>query len=338
MTRDRSLVSTSRFRLPGRRIGRALATGVLAGTLALPAAAFDLQGHRGARGLAPENTLAGFERALAIGVDTLELDVGITADGVPVIVHDIALNPAVTRDERGRWITASPLVRSLTLEELQRFDVGRLDAASAYARPFAGQVSSDGERIPTLASLFARVETLGAKQVRFNIETKIDPRRPADTADPDTFVKAILAVVRDAGVLDRVILQSFDWRTLQVARRLEPKLATACLTTESGIANVRDAAGTWTAGLRLADHGSVPRLVKAAGCAVWSPNFRHLDEAAVGDAQALGLQVIPWTVNQPAEMARLLDWKVDGLITDFPDRLRELMASRAMELPQRYPR
>src|SRR5690606_28788367 len=115
-------------------------------------------------------------------------------------------------------------------------------------------------------------------------------------------------------------------------------LATACLTTQGGAADVRDAAGTWTAGLRLADHGSVPRLVKAADCVVWSPNFRHLDEAAVREAQALGLQVIPWTVNQPADMARLLDWRVDGLITDFPDRLRELLASRGKELPPRYTR
>ncbi len=331
MTRVRPL-------LRGRRIRSALATGLLAAAFALPAAAFDLQGHRGARGLAPENTLAAFERALAVGVHTLELDVGITADGVPVIVHDIALSPAVTRDERGRWITDSPLVRSLTLEQLQRFDVGRLDPASAYSRPFADQAPSDGERIPTLASLFARVATLGATRVRFNIETKIDPRRPADTADPDTFARVILKAVRDAGMLERVTLQSFDWRTLQAARRLAPGLATACLTTESGAADVRDAAGTWTAGLRLVDHGSVPRLVKAAGCDAWSPNFRHLEEAGVREAQALGLQVIPWTVNQPADMARLLDWKVDGLITDFPDRLRELLASRGLALPPRYPR
>ncbi len=327
-----------RLLLPGWRIGRTTAAGLLAAALTLPAAAFDLQGHRGARGLAPENTLSAFERALAIGVTTLELDVGITADGVPVIVHDIALNPAVTRDERGQWITASPLVRSLTLEALQRFDVGRLDPASAYARPFASQEPKDGERIPTLASLLARVKSLGASEVRFNIETKIDPRRPADTVDPENFVKAVLDTVRDAGVLERMTLQSFDWRTLRAARRLEPVVPTACLTTQGGAADVRDGDGTWTAGMRLADHGTVPRLVKAAGCAVWSPNFRHLDEAAVREAQSLGLQVIPWTVNQSVDMGRLLDWKVDGLITDFPDRLRELMASRGMDLPPRYPR
>jgi glycerophosphoryl diester phosphodiesterase len=320
------------------RIGRTAAAGIFAAALTLPATAFDLQGHRGARGLAPENTLTAFERALAIGVSTLELDVGISADGVPVIVHDIALNPAVTRDERGQWITASPLVQSLTLEALQRFDVGRLDPASAYARPFARQVPNDGERIPTLASLLARVKSHGATQVRFNIETKIDPMRPADTADPDTLVKAILDTVREAGMLERMTLQSFDWRTLLAARRLEPGVPTACLTTQGGTADVRDGAGTWTAGLRLADYGTVPRLVKAAGCAVWSPNFRHLDEAAVREAQSLGLQVIPWTVNQPVDMGRLLDWKVDGLITDFPDRLRELMASRGMDLPPRFPR
>jgi glycerophosphoryl diester phosphodiesterase len=133
-------------------------------------------------------------------------------------------------------------------------------------------------------------------------------------------------------MLDRVTLQSFDWRTLQQARRQAPGISTACLTTQgSSSDNLRD--GTWTAGMRLEDHGSVAALVKAAGCSTWSPNFNNLDEAGLKAAHALGLTVIPWTVNRPEDMRRLIGWGVDGLITDYPDRLRGVMKDAGVTLP-----
>ncbi|RPH60279.1 MAG: glycerophosphodiester phosphodiesterase [Burkholderiales bacterium] len=304
-----------------------------AGTAA-QARAFDLQGHRGARGLAPENTLAGFERAIAIGVTTLELDIGVTADGVPVVHHDLALNASLTRDASGRWLTGTgPTIRSLTLQQLQAYDVGRIDPASRHARLFPGQQPRDGERIPTLAAVFRRADERGARQVRFSIETKLDPRRPGDTVDPEAFVDALLHVVREAGVSRRVSVQSFDWRTLLRVQQLEPAIPTVYLTTRSdSFDNLRD--GAWTAGLRLADYGSVPALVEAAGGKVWSPRYDDLDAPGVREAQARGLRVVPWTVNDPVDMVRLLDWGVDGLITDYPDRLRALLRERDMPVPR----
>jgi hypothetical protein len=194
-----------------------LVVGVLAGLMAwLPACrAVDLQGHRGARGLAPENTLAAFERALKIGVSTLELDVAITADGVAVVSHEPALFEAIARDAQGQWLSVrGPLIRSLTLAQVQAYDVGRLNPAHAYGRPFPEQAPRDGQRIPTLASVFALVKALGATDVQFNIETKVYPNRPDDTVTPEAFVEVLLATIRDAGMTRRVIVQSFDWRTL----------------------------------------------------------------------------------------------------------------------------
>jgi glycerophosphoryl diester phosphodiesterase len=300
------------------------------------AGAFDLQGHRGARGLSPENTLAGFERALRVGVDTLELDIVITADDVPVVVHDLELNPAVVRDRSGDWLSSRPAVRSMGLEELQRFDVGRLDPGSRYGRQFPDQAAVDGERIPTLAATLDRIRVLTVDRPggmpRFNIETKLDPRRLTLSPEPAASVDAIVQVVRKAGVTSQVTLQSFDWRTLRRVRDIEPAIPTACLTTQgSANDNIRD--GLWTAGLRIADHPSVAAMAKAAGCAIWSPNFNNLQQSDVEGAHAIGMQVVPWTVNLPADMQRLLDWKVDGLITDYPDRLREVMAQRRMPLP-----
>ncbi len=306
----------------------------LAALAAQPAAAFDLQGHRGARGLAPENTLPAFERALAIGVSTLELDVGLTSDGVVVIAHDPYLNPLITRDAGGQWLPGSkgPLIRSLSLAQLQTYDVGRIQPGTPYAATFGNQQPADGTRIPTLAALFERVKLLGAGGVRFNIETKLNPEQAGDTASPEQMTEALLKVVRDAGLLGRVSIQSFDWRTLQIVQRLEPSIPTVYLTIQSANSNNTSSAA-WTAGFKIAEHASVPAMVKAAGGAVWSPNGGAVTQALVQQAQALGLKVIPWTINQAADMERLIGWGVDGLITDYPDRLREVMRQRQLPLP-----
>lgn len=301
--------------------------------LSFTAHAFDSQGHRGARGLAPENTLAAFDQAMAIGVTTLELDVGLTSDGVPVISHDPYLAQDMVRDAKGEWLgTQSPLIRQRSLAELQSFDVGRVREGSTTAKNFPGQQSRDGEKVPTLAALFARVKAVGADQIRFNIETKLTPTKPDETATPQEFVKATLAVIQDAGMADRVTIQSFDWRTLKLVQEQAPAIPTVYLTVKSRN-NDSAADPAWTAGLRLSDYPSVAHMVKAAGGAVWSPNFASINEAAVKAAQAIGVKVVPWTVNEPADMRRLISWGVDGIISDYPDRLRTAMQSAGMSLP-----
>ena len=293
--------------------------------------AFDLQGHRGTRGLAPENTIAAFERALAIGVTTIETDLAVTKDGVLVISHDPVLNPDLVRGPDGRWLPGKgPPIHSLTLQELRRYDIGRTDPASAYGKQFPEQQPADGQRFPTLPELFA----LGARNnVRFAIETKITPTSGGDTPDPETFAKLVVAAVRDAGMSGRVEVLSFDWRTLVEVKKLAPEIRTVCITqSTANFDNARSAA--WTAGLELSRYdGSVPKLVRAAGCDTWSSFFRNLTPAAIDEGHAIGLTVLPWTVNDPADMARLIDMKVDGLITDYPDRARKVMADKGLPLP-----
>jgi len=316
-----------------RRVAAALAIAIAASG----AQGFDLQGHRGARGLAPENTIAGFERALAVGVTTLEMDAAISADGVVVVSHDPALNPAIARDADGRWLKArGATIHSLTLAELQRYDVGRIDPASAYARQFPEQVARDGERIPTLGAVFEKVKAIGADRVRFDIETKTDPTRPGETLAPEPFVKALLAVIAGAGMTDRVTIQSFDWRTLAIVQRLAPRIPTVYLTSRGARWDTL-ADGTWSGGRLLADYPSVAHMVKAAGGAIWAPRHSDLTERDVAGAHALGLKVIPWTVNDAPDAERLIGWGVDGLISDRPDRMREVMQRRGIALPVQYP-
>jgi glycerophosphoryl diester phosphodiesterase len=297
------------------------------------AAAFDLQAHRGGRGLAPENTLAAFRQAIALGVTTLETDLAITKDDAVVISHEPRLNPDIVREPDGQWLQGvGPTIRSLPLAELKRYDVGRLNPASAYARQFPMQRPVDGERFPTLAEVYA----IAPAPMRFNIETKIDPTRPDNTVDPATFTRLVVEQVKAANAVDRTMIQSFDWRTLREVRKMAPEIATACLTIETANSDTlrrNDAVPSpWLGGLDLKAHGgSVPRLAQAAGCAVWSPFWRNLTPETLAESHALGLKVIPWTVNDPADMARLIDRKVDGLITDYPAEGLALLAEKGLK-------
>ncbi|MCA2997897.1 MAG: glycerophosphodiester phosphodiesterase [Rhodocyclaceae bacterium] len=296
----------------------------------------EVQGHRGARGLLPENTLPAFAKALELGVDVLELDTGITKDGVVVISHDPCLNPDFVRDASGNWIQPTSkdnkygkCIVDLTFDELQRFDVGRIQPNTEYAKRFATQQPIDGTRIPTLAALFAQVKQSGNAQVRFNIETKLSPMARSETVSPQVFVEKLLAVIRENGMASRVTIQSFDWRTLQICQRLAPDIPTVYLTAQQkwmdniGAGNREGSA--WTAGLNAREFGdSVPRMVKAAGGQIWSPHFGDVTPAKIAEAHSLGLKVSVWTVNEPKDIQRMLDWKVDSIISDYPDRVLAL--------------
>ena len=296
--------------------------------MTLPAHGFDLQGHRGARGLAPENTIPAFETALKVGVTTLELDLAMTRDNVLVVSHDSYLNPEHTRGPDGAFLKEQgPAIRSLTFAELQRYDVGRLQPGTAYAARFSTQRGADNVRIPPLADVFDLVKRNGADHIRFNIETKLTPTSGADTPDPDTFAAALARAIQDAGLTARASVQSFDWRTLVAMKRIAPEIERVCLTIQSpGEDNIRrnlPGPSPWTAGFDIDDvGGSVPRLVKAADCAVWSPYFHNVTAAVVKEAHDLGLKVIPWTVNEMADLELMYQTGVDGIISDYPDRAR----------------
>jgi glycerophosphoryl diester phosphodiesterase len=313
-----------------RRTGLAAVTGLLLAATA--AQAVELQGHRGARGLLPENTLPAFEAAIKAGVDVLELDTGLTSDGHVVVQHDVRLSPDIARNGDGQWISKpGPLLTSLTLKELQTFDVGRARPDSRLAKRFPQQQAVDGTRVPTLRQVLDLGRRDGNGKLRFNIETKLTPLAPDDTPAPHVFAKAVLAIVDEAGVRDRVTIQSFDWRTLRVVRDLAPAVPTTCLTAEQNWLNNlgigRPGASPWTAGIDVDDHdGSPARAARAVGCAVWSPYHRDLSEARLNEAHALGMSVVVWTVNSEADMKRLADMGVDGIITDYPDRGAAVLA------------
>ena len=297
---------------------------------ALPAHAFDLQGHRGARGLAPENTVPGWKKALELGVDTIECDMAITKDGVVVVHHDLRLNPDIARGPDGKWLDGpGPNINDLTFEELQKYDVGRLKPGTKYAEEFKYQEPADGTRIPRLADLFDLVKKSGNAKVGFDCETKVSPLERDATRPPEEFARRVIAEIRKHGMAERMMIQSFDWSTLQVVQKEAPEIRTMYLSSPRTLKPEADGRPSpWLAGFSPEKHGSVPKAVKAAGGKIWAPNQTFLTPEMLAEARALGIVVIPWTVNNPEMMRKLLDMGVDGIISDRPDLVREELKKR----------
>jgi glycerophosphoryl diester phosphodiesterase len=272
-----------------------------------------LIGHRGARGLYPENTIDGFMAAQALALDGVELDIGMTADGVPVVCHDPALNPELTRLD-GVWLsTPGPLLRNLAITELARYDVGRARSGGLVAIANPDQLPCDGARIPRLAEVLAAVDG------RFLIELKTFPDHPDWTYAPHEIAEAVVEAADRLGATARITIESFDWRGPRHVRRVRPEIELAWLTRAATVA----AAKLWWNGPSPADFGgSVPRAVAAEGGRIWAPEHRDLTAELLAEAHSLGLRVFAWTVNRPSDMQRLIGWGIDGLITDRPDLAR----------------
>jgi glycerophosphoryl diester phosphodiesterase len=276
---------------------------------------FELQGHRGARGLFAENTVEGFLATLAIGVDSLELDVGVTRDGVVVVHHNLDLHPDIARDATGSWLAETdappPLLHALTLAELRHYDVGRLRPGSAYAALYPGQNGADLVRIPTLREVF---DATAAAHATLDVELKTDPDRPGDTVSPEEMARKVVEVATACGALGRLVVRSFDWRGLAFLRQTHPAIPLAWLSV---------------------DERDPSRAIAASGAGgIWAPSWRDLDEISIATAQKAGLRVLPWTVNAPETMARLIAWGVDGFCTDRPDLARAVMRGQGLTLPE----
>jgi glycerophosphoryl diester phosphodiesterase len=299
----------------------------------------ELQGHRGARGLLPENTIPAFVKAIELGVDVLEMDALITQDGVVVIGHDPCLNVDLARLAPNTWLAPTqakgPCVRDLSYSEVQRFDVGRIRPDSEYAKRFPAQTPIDGTTMPRLSDVVAMAKSSATPRIRFSIETKLSPFQRDETFAPEALVDVLMAEIERQGLMDRVMIQSFDWRTLKIVQQKHPRVRTVYLSVQQAWLDNINAQGregsAWTAGLNARDFaGSVPKMVWAAGGTVWSPYFGDVDEEKLKEARALGLRVIVWSVNNVKDIERMIALKVDGIITDYPDRAIKMMREKGL--------
>jgi glycerophosphoryl diester phosphodiesterase len=292
-------------------------------------------GHRGAAGLMPENTLAAFRRGCELGIDAIELDVLVSADGQMVVHHDFRLKPEIARSAAGAWVASGsqPAIKDLTLAQLKAYDVGRLQPKTAYAARYPEQTAADGERIPTLQEVIDLFKQSCRASTRLFVEIKTSPEEPDLALPPEAVSERVVKMVRDGGIAERTWVLSFDWRNLAHIQKSAPELTTVYLTIVGpGLNNLKPnqpGASPWMAGLDIDDFsGSAPRAVKAAGGRIWSPFFKNLTPETLAEARQLGLQVSVWTPDTPDDLKKMIEMKVDAITTNRPDLLKRLLESQ----------
>jgi glycerophosphoryl diester phosphodiesterase len=292
-------------------------------------------GHRGAAGLLPENTLAAFRRGCELGVDAIELDVLVSADGELVVHHDFRLKPEIARTADGAWLSSGsqPAIKDLTLVQLKTYDIGRLQPKTSYAARFPEQTAMDGERIPTFKEVIDLFKKSCGPSTRLFVEIKTSPEEPTLTPPPETVSDQVVQMLRNEGIADRTWILSFDWRNLVHIQKTAPEIATVYLTiVGTGLNNLKpDQPGPspWMAGLDIDGfNGSAPRAVKAAGGRIWSPFFKNLTPESLAEARQLGLLVSVWTPDTFEDLKKLIELKVDAITTNRPDVLKRLLGNK----------
>jgi glycerophosphoryl diester phosphodiesterase len=263
---------------------------------------FNLQGHRGAMGLKPENTLPSFEAALDAGVTSLETDLHLTADGRLVLSHDPTVSERLWR-AGGKESSRPPLIRSLTLKELEPYALPTLEDLFDFVQAYCTRTDKSNDR------------RARARRVILDLELKRVAGRPERIGDgfagnaPEILEACLVECARRHGLLERTVVRSFDHRSVLTIKRCEPRLRTAILV--AGTAPVAPEA-----------------LVSAAGASIYCPDVDFLDALQVQRLHGAGMAVLPWTVNDPSDWERLLGWGVDGITTDYPDRLAQFLRER----------
>ena len=270
---------------------------LLSSCILMAAPKIQVHGHRGARAMRPENTIPAFEYAIRAGVDVLELDMAVTKDNVLVVSHDPYLQPPVCSGPQPK-----ATIHELTLAQVREWDCGKVKNPG-----FAKQTPVPGTRMPTLDEVF---DLAPRGEFQFNIETKIFAAHPELTPSPEEFAQLVLAMVRTHHLEKRVMLQSFDFRTLHAMKKIAPEITRVAL---------------WEGSDR-----DFVSIAKEADAPVVSPAYRLVTPEKVRAAHAAGLQVVPWTANNPADWDKLIAAQVDAIITDDPAELIAYLKSKGL--------
>lgn len=316
---------------------------------------FDLQAHRGGIGMTTEESLPGFAKAMRLGVSTLELDTHVTQDQKVVVNHDRQISAQKCQDT-GPAFPGDPMypyvgkyIKDLTLAEIKTMDCGYQQLPG-----FPEQEQIKGWRMAELKDVLDLVKEYHADQVKLNIETKVEAGAPEQTAPRELFVRRVYEEIHASGIEHQVTIQSFDWGALQEMRKHARTWPLIALTNYDFLQVGQPGKSPWLGGVDADDYGGdfVKTAVAAVpGLAALSPNYGfpqngkvgdsgfrfYPDEQMISDAHALGLKVVPWTCDDPATVKALMDMGVDGIITNYPNRVRDIMAERGMRLPKAYP-
>lgn len=308
---------------------------------------FDLEAHRGGRDVRPENTLYSYAYAIELGATSIECDMQLTKDGQIVMSHNPILNSDITRDENGNYIENNKYdIRLMTVDELKKFDVGVMDPNCGEYYDLHGKTQFTYDaKIPTLEELMQLIQSYGDKNIVLNIETKSYPDPASagykNNADPKKFVEVFNNIVKKYDMEDRVVLQSFDWQTLIEMKKLNPNISTSALRQEQpswgrdseSLRRYEKKKSPWLGGLDIKDYqGNPVKAAHAIGADIISPYYTEISKQDVDEAHSLGMKVVPWTVNNEKDMNMLLDMGVDGIISDKPWLLKQVLEKRNIKL------
>jgi len=282
-----------------------------------------IYGHRGARGDLPENTLESFKYLFENNIHAYETDILISKDFIPVITHDFRLDPSYTKDINDNWIEDENIkIIDLTYDQISQFDVGTLNKLSRYGRKFINQKSLENQKIPKLSDLLKLTSDNIVENLLINLEIKSTPVEKNLTPEPDEMVKIIIGEVSRSNLEDRIIYSSFDWRVLREIKERDSKIPRAYLT--SGVKGKIYDKSPWLDFTPLHNGVELPELIKALGGSAWHPNYKDVNKEIVQISHDKGLPVNVWTVNKENDMLRMIDYRVDGIMTDYPLKLKEL--------------
>lgn len=308
---------------------------------------FDLEAHRGGRDVRPENTLYSYAYAIELGATSIECDMQLTKDGQIVMSHNPILNSDITRDKNGNYIENNKYdIRLMTVDELKKFDVGVMDQNCGEYYDLHGKTQFTYDaKIPTLEELMQLIQSYGDKNIVLNIETKSYPDPASagykNNADPKKFVEVFNNIVKKYNMEDRVVLQSFDWQTLIEMKKLNPNISTSALWQEQpswgrdseSLRRYEKKKSPWLGGLDIKDYqGNPVKAAHAIGADIISPYYTEISKQDVDEAHSLGMKVVPWTVNNEKDMTMLLDMGVDGIISDKPWLLKQVLEKRNIKL------
>ena len=308
---------------------------------------FDLEAHRGGRDVRPENTLYSYAYAIELGATSIECDMQLTKDGQIVMSHNPILNSDITRDENGNYIENNKYdIRLMTVDDLKKFDVGVMDPNCGEYYDLHGKTQFTYDaKIPTLEELMQLIQSYGDKNIVLNIETKSYPDPASagykNNADPKKFVEIFNNIVKKYDMEDRVVLQSFDWQTLIEMKKLNPNISTSALWQEQpswghdseSLRRYEKKKSSWLGGLDIKDYqGNPVKAAHAIGTDIISPYYTEISKQDVDEAHSLDMKIVPWTVNNEKDMNMLLDMGVDGIISDKPWLLKQVLEKRNIKL------
>tara|TARA_B100000683_G_scaffold119046_1_gene117043 strand:+ start:351 stop:1271 length:921 start_codon:yes stop_codon:yes gene_type:complete len=287
-----------------------------------------IYGHRGARGDLPENTLDSFKYLFDNNINAYETDILISKDLVPVIAHDFRLDPSRTKDNKGNWIENENIkIFDLTYEELLKFDVGSVNKLSRYGRRFINQKNLENQKIPKLSELLEMSKKNKSENLLINLEIKSTPDEENLTPEPEDTVKLVMKDINGSHLKDKIIVSSFDWRTLTVIKNNYPEIPRAYLTQHLTGININQTIynrSPWLSFLPYYEDHELPGIIKSQGGKAWHPYRKDITKKLVDISHQEDLPVNVWTVNKEYDMLKMIEYGVDGIMTDYPLRLKEL--------------